>query len=201
MKICRPSDRHEPRFNIKQWRYTPLNKELFDKFKKANPNIEIEYAFFKDTIISINEEIINYVMNNYEGIFLPQGMGRIYLALFPPKEKKINDKIIQETGIAASYHNFDSGGFLGKIVWLFDDTRYKSENLKYYGFVGCRVFKNRVSKAFRETPEKYVREAHTIRRHEFFKRKNNERDEINSQSSDQPDQNTEQGSQCGLKIN
>lgn len=195
----RISDRKEPRFNTKQWRYKPLNKELFERFQKENPEIEMDYKFFEDTIMSINEEFVNFIMTNKEGVFLPSGLGRLYLGLFPPKERQRNAQVIQNKGIYATHFDFDSNGFVGKIIWLFDDTRYKTANLRYYGFAGCRLFKNRASKAFRETPEKYIRAANIIRQHEFFKRKKNERNEINSQSSNQSNQDTEQSGECGLE--
>lgn len=201
MKTYRKTDRRAPRFRVAKYRYTALNKELFDRFKEANPNVKMDYLFFKDTILSINEEIVNFVMDNREGVFLPSGMGRVYLGLFPPKERPLRVETIRNEGIHATHFNFDSNGFMGKIIWLFDDTRYKTENLKYYGFIGYRTFKNRASNAFRTEPGRYVREANMIRSHEFFKRKKNERNEINSEIGNQPSEDTEQGDECGFETN
>lgn len=191
MRTYRISDRKEPRFRVSKFRYTVLNRELYDKFKQQNPNIKIDYITFKEIVITINQEIVNFVIDNKEGVFLPANMGRIHLGLYPPKERPSNAEVIQNEGIQATHFNFDSNGFVGKIIWLSGDTQYKTENTKFYGFIGHRDFKTRASQGFRNNPELYIRPATMIKAHEHYKRINNERNKINSQSSDQPSEDTE----------
>jgi len=194
VKTYRICDRKEPRFRVSKFRYSNLNRELFDRFKEANPSIKIDYLFFKDIIFSINEEIINHVIENKEGVFLPSGMGRIYLGLFPPKERYKKAETIRNQGIHATHFNFDSDGLVGKIIWVSNDSKYKTKNLRFYGFVGHRNFKTKASQGFKNTPEKYLKDMMWTRNIEYTKRKINERNEINSQSGNQPNQDTEQSS-------
>lgn len=194
MRRYRIVDKTAPRFRLSKFRYTVLNRELFDKFKEKYPNIKMDYLVFKDIVCAINEEFISYVINNKEGVFLPCGMGKIYLCMYPPKERYLNDVVKREQGIHSTHFNFHSSDFVGKITWIMDGVKYKTDNTEFYGFIGHRNFKTRASNAFKTQPELYIREARMIRAHEHYKRKNNERAKANSEISDQPSEDAEQGS-------
>lgn len=183
-------DRKAPRFRLSKYRYIALNRELFENFKIKYPEIQLDYLKFKELIISINEEFVNIAMEERDGVILPCGMGKISLELFPPKVRPDNESIIGNQGIPATHFNFQSGGFVGKILWTFNDILYRTSNVKYYGFIGHRTFKNKASNAFRNEPEKYCRIATIIRAHEYYKRKKNERNEVNSKSGDKSGEDT-----------
>jgi len=189
--MYRKVDKKAPRFRLSKYRYISINRELFERFRQAHPNIKMDYLVFKDIICNINEEFVNYALDNREGVFLPAGMGRIYLAMFKMKEKRINEAIAMSNGLTRKYFDLSSD-LNGKIVWKTFGVRYKVEETQFYGFIAHRTFKNRASKAFRETPENFLFEAQMIKTNEIYKRINNERAKANSQICDQSSEDTEQ---------
>lgn len=191
MRRYKEVDKKAPRFRVSKYRYTPLNRELFDKFKEAHPNIKMDYLTFKDIVCNINQEYVNYALKERDGVFLPCGLGRIYLCMFPPVKRLKDKERIREAGY--SIFNFDSSGFVGKISWKHADARYKVDNIRFYGFVAHRDFKKGASNGFKNTPERYPVEISLIRAYETYKLKNIERIKTNSQISDQPGEDTEQG--------
>jgi hypothetical protein len=187
------ADKKAPRFRLSKYRYTPLNRELFEKFKEAHSNIKMDYLTFKDVILNINQEYVNFALKERDGIFLPSGLGRLYLCMFPPIKQHIEKEKIKDAGYQR--FNFDSSGFVGKISWKHADARYKVDNIRFYAFVAHRDFKKRASIGFRDNPEKYVVEVSMLRVYEKYKLKEIERVKINGEVSNQPSENTEQGCQ------
>ena len=182
-------DRRAPRFRGSKYRYTSINRDLFSRFCEAYPKLQMDYLVFKDILCSINEEYVDEVVNNKDGVYLPKGLGRLCMVMFKPK--KINK---HETYIL---DGLVTNGLSGKIVWEFRDVKYRPENIKYYAFVAHRTFKNKASHSFRTRPEFYPREETMIKKEEFYKMVNSERAKINSQISDQSSEDAEQSSIFG----
>jgi hypothetical protein len=168
-----------PRFRTQKWRYSFINRELYEEFLKENPKYHIEYEDFKLINSKINEEIIDLTINNREGVTLPKGMGRFCIGLFPTK------------------NNLNSGDMRGKIMWDFKYNRYKIRHKVYYGFVAHRTFKRTVSKALGENYGMYLKIRTIQVAHERYKIRKlikSERNKLNNQVCDQPSEDTTQGS-------
>lgn len=182
------TDRKAPRF--RQCRFNIVSSELHKKFLEENPNFYITYKDFKFIIKEINNEIINQVIENREGVILPKGLGRIWLGFFHPKRKTF-----KETGL--SNYNFETKDLQGKICWDYKFVKYKIKSRDFYGFNAHRDFKTAASNAFKNTPERYSKIMTIDKNLERAKRKILEKNEYygsNDQSCDQPSEDTQQGS-------
>ena len=197
MRDYKEVDKKQPRFRVSKYRFNPLNRELFDRFKEANPSLKIDYQTFKNIITEVNLEIVRLVITEREGVFLPKSMGRLYLGLYPPATRK---KELVDGKIKQVFHNFDTSSFEGKIMWGWDGVRYKIDNIMFYCFIGHRDFKKRASQGFTETPYLYVRENKYIVKEEYRRKDRNARAQINSQVGDQPSEDTEQSSEFGFAL-
>lgn len=198
MKNYRVVDKKEPRFRVSKYRYMPINKEFFEDFKKDNPNIRMDFITFREIIIAINEEYVNFVIENRDGVFLPKGLGRLYLGLYPRKERRKLDH--SDGKVEQVFQAFETGGFEGKIMWCWDNVKYKTDNVNYFSFIGYRNFKTRASQAFINNPELYIRDVKRVKKEEYLKRKENARTQINSPICDKPSEDGEQGSECGFEV-
>lgn len=178
-----------PRFRISKYRYIALNQELFARFLEEHKNIQIDWSTFRNLIIAINEEFVDEVINNRDGVVLPKGLGRMYMCMFKPTKK-----LDYSPGLAQS---LASDGLLGKIAWTHRDTRYKIDNARFYSFTAHRTFKRAAAHEFKTRPEFYIFESKITSKEENIKRINSERLKTNSQISDQPSEDTEQVSIFG----
>lgn len=189
-------DKKEPRFRVSKYRFQSINREMFAEFEQKHPNIKMDYLTFKDIIMAINQEIVNLVIDNRDGVFLPKGMGRLYLGLYPFKVAK---KIEENGKIKKVLLDFQIGNSQGKIMWSWSNVKYRTDNLNYFSFIGHRDFKTRASHAFINNPERYVRDIKSIRKEEILKRKEYGRTKINSQICDQPIEDAIESSEWGFE--
>lgn len=197
------ADKKAPRFRIAKYRHSFINKDLYEKFIEDNPNYYISYADFKLVIETINLEIVNHVINNREGVFLPKNIGRIWLGLWKDnKELKKQKRRLSESGLLM--YNDSIEILTGKICWDYKMNFTKPENHEFYAFRAHRDFKKAASKAFKETPELYARSEYSSRKHEYYKSKKleeNERNQLNDQVSDQSDKDSSQIGEFGFENN
>lgn len=192
MKEYIPIDRKEPRFRLSKYRYIVLNRDLFDRFKKENPNLKMDYIVFKDIIGAISERYVDLAIQERDGIYLPAGMGKIQLCMFKVGERQENSYLSKQIGKRITHFDLHSDSMVGKIIWCMDGVKYKTDNTRYYAFFGHRTFKNKASHAFRTVPEFYAREYKMIRKYEFRKLATHyARIEADDQSGDQPGEGTE----------
>lgn len=194
-------DRTAPRFRASKYRYNLINNELYEKFRETHPNIVISWKDFKKINETINETYVEEILANREGAVLPEQMGRVWLGLFPAKERILNEPYVRETGEHATFFSFHSNGMQGKIVWDFSLVKYKVENRHFYGFSAHRSFKTAASKCFISNPELYSRIFSIVAASEAHKNLKNNRDErnrLNNTSGDNTGQNTTQDGERGL---
>lgn len=197
MKRYKTPDRKAPRFRIAKYRYNLITQELFNKYKKANPNVEMEWKEFKLINQTVADSVMDICEVEREGVHLPYSMGRVFLGLFPKGKEPIEVAAYRRrVGGYKVFHGFDTYGLQGKIVWNLKTTRYKPDNLNFYIFIPHRNFKTRASKIFIKNPELYTRinkMDRTEERIKKFKQIDNELagNGFNDQTSYQSGQNTE----------
>lgn len=180
-------DINAPRFRTTSWRYNLINRDLHKRFLKENPTIHIDYSDFKFINQQINEQIIEEVLYNREGVLLPKGLGRIWIGLFyPPKRNP-------HTTVSVYYD------MRGKISWDFQYVIYRINNREFYSFSPHRTFKRTASKELLNNQERYGRINAMIALPEIYKRRKSELDEynrINNKVCDKSSEDTEQSSEC-----
>lgn len=187
-KVC---DKTLPRYRVSKHRYNVLNRELFERFEAENPEL-VDWDTFKLINEKVNEELVKIAIENREGVKLPGQIGRINLSVFKIKKHFIDRKLDKDPDQIA-FHTVHTNGLQGKVCWNMDHIAYQVKNHNYYGFRPYRGFCEAASRAFRETPERYLRAYLTGIKDQKDKNKQLFKDEqsankLNSKTSDQPSQ-------------
>jgi hypothetical protein len=159
MSNFRKPDLNAPRYRPKV--LNVLNKELWKSFLIKYPQYKgLTYKNFKKIIGDSNRVLWENVINNRDGVELPESLGFIFLGSCYVKNKnKVNinyGKSIKE-GIKISNNNWESDGLLGKIFYTNYSVKYKVQDRQIWTFVPCRYFKRSVAKEYPENWTKYVK--------------------------------------------
>lgn len=150
------NDLKAPRFKQRKYRTQIVTKEFYDRWKLANPQYKITFTQFKKLCENINKEIIEFVVEEPDGVRLPTGMGDIYLGYVPNgKKRPIDYKATKEHGKTIYHENWNSSGKLGKIIYGVVKKRYKFKRSRFWSFKGSTSFRHAAIKAFQDNPERY----------------------------------------------
>lgn len=152
----------EPDIKAPRFRRTTLSVldlSLFEKFQQENPNLQIDYKTYCKVVKAFNAKLRQSVIDNREGIELPEQMGWIFIGACPRKTKTPNpdqvespkyDKLIQ-------HKNWGSNQYVCKIFYSTYGVRYRYADSKLWYFRPSRIFKRSVSKAFKTNWNKYLK--------------------------------------------
>jgi len=149
--------------NVKAPRFRPsfynvLNKEFFEKFKKKYPKYKnLDNSILKKIVKTFNETISSKVIENRDGIELPQQLGWIFIGTCQ-KSKKQNVDFAKshKYGVEVQNKNWETDGKLAKIFFTNYAPKHKIKNREFWGFVACRNFKRTVAKTYPENWNMYV---------------------------------------------
>lgn len=153
----KPCDRKAPRGRCK--RKNTFSKELFKKFKKQHPNIDIDFKTFKKIVYRGNEIFAQKICDEREGIALPERLGKIFIGSYDRGKDSpyYNWKILEEQNVAVSYKNWESDKYFCKIFYTSFGMNYAFDLKRYWYFSPCRILKQNVSKAFIKDWNKYIK--------------------------------------------
>lgn len=146
------ADLKGPRFNIRKFRRKIVSKELYRQWKKSNPGITL--AQFTRIWKLIAKEMQEVIVEESDGILLPNGIGEMYLGYVKLKRIGTDYKTSKEHNVLVNYENFHSYGKTGKIIFR-ACTKYKLSTCSLWNFRAITPFKEKVTKAFNEQPEIY----------------------------------------------
>lgn len=156
METFRTPDLQAPRFRAET--YEVLNKEFFDRFRKKYP----KYKNYKDKelrsiIKSFNKLVFETVIDNRNGVELPESLGWLFIGTCQPSKKKnIDFAKSKKYGVKVSNKNWDSDGKLAKIFFTNGNLKHKVKNIEFWGFSGSREFKRTVAKTYPENWNNYI---------------------------------------------
>lgn len=145
-------DINAPRFRVS--RHTLTTDEFFSKFRKDHP----KYSSYtnKDLIKIIETFHSNLwmgVINNRDGVELPEKIGHIFIGTCKPKKSSNPDRVKSIVyGKQIKHTNFPSDNFLAKIFYTNYIKRYLFENRDLWKIQPVREFKREVAKNY---PEKW----------------------------------------------
>jgi hypothetical protein len=156
MKTIRKPDLNAPRFRESTSKV--LTVDTFKKFIKENPKYKgMDYKLFKDTIKAFNGNIWQGVIDNRNGVELPEGLGYIFIGTCESSKKKnVDYKKSFEYGVEATHRNWDSDNKLCKIFYTNNNTKYPLSNKQVWSFTAVRQFKRSASSAYKEDWMKYI---------------------------------------------
>lgn len=150
-------DRKAPR--CRETYKTLLNSDLLKAFKKKYPEYtELSLQDFKEIIMAFNHNIAEGVIENRNGVELPEGLGFIFMGTCQPaKKKNIDYKKSIEFGVEVIYRNWDSDNHLLKIFYTNYSSRYPFKNKEVWVFKAVRQFRVAASHAYRDNWAKYIK--------------------------------------------
>jgi hypothetical protein len=145
-----------PRFRQKVVRVT--DKDFYNKLKKKYPKYkELSNASILSIIKKFNESLYETVIDNRDGVELPEGLGTIFIATCKnAKSKNIDFGKSKKYGVAVTNNNWETDGKLAKIFYTSYASKYKFTFRECWGFVACRNFKRSVAKNYPENWTMYV---------------------------------------------
>jgi len=145
-----------PRFRPK--RTTLLKESLYDAFIEKYPQYkDVDLATFKKIIRTFNEELYNGIIENRDGVALPEGLGFIFMGTCPPaKKQNIDPAKSLKNGVAAVHNNWDSDNNLLKIFYTNHTSKYPLQNKQVWAFKAVRQFRKAASDAYKENWPKYI---------------------------------------------
>lgn len=149
-------DLNAPRFRLK--RINLLNRDLFKRFKKRYPeHKDMSLKQFKEIVRTFNGLLCEGVIENRDGIELPEGLGFIFMGTCPPAKKKNIDIMRSiEHGTAVSHRNWDSDNKLLKIFYTNHTTKYPFQNKQVWSFKAVKQFRKKASGAYKLNWPKYI---------------------------------------------
>lgn len=125
-----------------------------DKYPEYN-NLSLKE--FKNIVMTYNELLVDAIIDNRDGIELPDGLGFIFMASCPPtKKENVNYKKSFEYGIKTNHKNWDSDNKLLKIFYTNHTTKYPFTNKQVWSFKAVKQFRKKASDQYKRTWAKYI---------------------------------------------
>ena len=154
-KEYKKPDLKAPRFRPKKLNFT--NKEFYDKFIQDNPqHTELSVEKFKEIINTFNRKIWETVIEERDGVQLPEQLGYIFIGSCPRKKSNVDFKKSEHYGVVLQNQNWDSDQFLAKIFYTNYETKYRFRNHELWGFKGLRDFTRAVGQTYPKEWKKYI---------------------------------------------
>lgn len=155
-KQYKKPDLNAPRYRPKKLNLT--NNNFYNKFINDNPKyVNLTIDQFKDIIKTFNGLIWKSVVEERDGIQLPEQLGYIFIGSCP---KKIGDNTDYNKsgfyGVKLQNQNWESDQFTAKIFYTNFETKYRFKNHELWGFTGVRDFKRSVAKEYPQNWKKYL---------------------------------------------
>lgn len=155
-KEYKKPDLNAPRFRPKKLNFT--NVEFYNKFLEENPKYSnLSLNDFKNIIKSFNGLIWEKVIQERDGIQLPEQLGYLFIGSCPKKKgDNVNYKKSEQYGIKIQNQNWESDQFTAKIFYTNFETKYRFKNHDLWGFKGLRDFKRMVGQTYPKEWKKYI---------------------------------------------
>jgi len=115
MREIRKPDLNAPRFREK--RISILTAKTLKQLKEKYPEYNsMSLRLFKDIVMTFNSHVVDGIIDNRNGIELPDGLGYIFMGTCPtPKKKNVDYKKSLTYGVETTHKNWDSDNKLMKI--------------------------------------------------------------------------------------
>lgn len=163
MQQFRKPDLSAPRYRVRKKNL--ITDNYVSDFYEKYPNLKkYNKKDIRDIIKLFNGILWNDIIENRDGVELPESLGYVFVGSCPSVKKENVDyaKSIKY-GIKVTHKNYDTDGHLGKIFFSNYSAKYKLKDRSIWSFSGSRVFKRTVTKKFKEDWKKYIVIDNTIR--------------------------------------
>jgi hypothetical protein len=153
--VYKKPDLNAPRYRPKKLNLTNVNS--YNKFLEEYPHIErISIQKFKEVIETFNGKIWQSVIENRDGVELPEQLGYVFIGTCPRKKSNVDFHKSAEYGVKLQNQNWESDQYLAKIFYTNYESKYKFKHHEMWGFTGVRDFKRTLGKIYPKEWKKYV---------------------------------------------
>lgn len=134
-----------------------MDYDKMKKFKELNPEYDITLTEFNKVLRTFNSNIIEAVINNRDGVELPERLGHLQIIAFPKPSRKIIDFAkSNEVGEKRYHGNWETDNKIGKITYRSTLAGYTFKNSRFWGLIPTRSFKKRMSEVFKRKWQKFI---------------------------------------------
>ena len=125
---------------------------MVSDFKKLYPEYgSMTITTFNAIIKQFNNDIVDTVIDNRDGVRLPERLGLLQVMTFPkPKKKLIDFGKSNETGQIHYHGNWETDNKIGKITFRNTLDGYSYKNCRFWGLIPSRFFKKTMSGVFKD---------------------------------------------------
>lgn len=167
-KEYKKPDLNAPRFRPKKLNLT--NVDFYKKFIKDNPKFStLTLSQFKDIIKTFNGLIWENVIENRDGIELPEQLGFLFIGSCPRKKSNVDFKKSEHYGVVIQNQNWESDQFTAKIFYTNFETKYRFRNHELWAFKGLRDFTRKVGQTYPKEWKKYIQVDDLVRVSKIFR--------------------------------
>lgn len=150
----------KPDLNAPRYRPTKLNFsniDFYNKFINDKPkHSDLSLEDFKNVIKTFNGKIWETVIENRDGVELPEQLGYIFIGSCPRKKSNVDFKKSEHYGTVLQTQNWESDQFVAKIFYTNFETKYRFKHHELWGFKGLRDFTRSVAKTYPTEWKKYL---------------------------------------------
>lgn len=168
-KPYKKPDLNAPRYREKV--FSVLNSKLLEEFKEKYPDYKnVDLNHFKDIVKQFNESVWKEVIENRDGVELPDGIGFLFIASTPASKHKnnINFKESAKLGVTVHNQNWETDNRLAKIMYSNYHAKYRFAFRDMWAFHAVRQFKRTVAQTFADNHTRYVQLSDTVRVGDIF---------------------------------
>jgi hypothetical protein len=141
--------------DLKAPRYTPQAKNLLDRsafirhFKSKFPQYShLTEPEVRKIVKTFNETIVEQVIENRDGVNLPEFCGRLFIGSCKKQKPNMDYKKTANAGTLIQHRNYESDDYLAKIFYSTYDIKHAYKNHELYAFKGCRNFTRSVGRTY-----------------------------------------------------
>lgn len=150
--------RQETKPRYRQTCMSLLNSTLYSEFLKKYPeHSQYTQDYFEKIVNTYNGLLQEVIINERDGIELPEGLGYIFVGSCKPtvKENVDRSKSLQ-VGQKVMNRNLATDGYVCKIFYTNYESKFRFAHRSLWKFKGARQFTRTLSKVYREDWPKYI---------------------------------------------
>lgn len=155
MKEFKQPDLNAPRFRPRKLNI--LTQDTYKEFLTRYPKYRhLKYEDYKKIITSFNGKIWESVIDNRDGVELPEQLGYVFIGTCPRKSSDNTDYAKSKLyGKKLQQQNWESDQYVAKIFYTNFEVKYRFRFHHMWGFSAVRDFKRSVAKTYPEEWKKY----------------------------------------------
>jgi hypothetical protein len=156
MREMRSPDLNAPRYRAKC--LDILKRDFYVSFRKTHPKYaHLSNKQIKEIISTVNGKIWQSVIDDRDGVELPEQLGYIFIGSCPaPKKENVNYHLSVELRKVIQHRNWESDQYLAKIFYTNSATKYRFTFSNLWGFSPVRQFSRTVAKHYPENFNRYL---------------------------------------------